>query len=102
MRDTIMRMACGIGLALALAACDGNGDAGVAVCELTGGSAAGCADETPALSTDTCRCGASWYWNGASCTATSACTCHSGCDRLFETEEACASAHASCGGDGGS
>jgi hypothetical protein len=100
-RNTFVRFACGIALALALSACDGDGDAGVAVCELTGGSAAGCADETPELGADVCRCGSRWYWNGASCTATSACECFSGCERLFETEAACADAHASCGADGG-
>lgn len=75
--------------------------AGAQVCALTGGTATGCADQPPELSSDTCRCGSRYYWDTSACVATAACRCLSGCERLFETEADCQAAYASCGRDAG-
>lgn len=70
---------------------------GVGVCGLTGGPASDpCGPAPVSLSAEACRCGAHYYWDGTTCTATAACHCYSGCDHLYESAADCAAAHATC------
>lgn len=75
---------------------------GVSVCGLAGATGTpSCAAAPVSLSPETCRCGSRWYWDGAACVTTAACTCYAGCDLLHETMDACAAAYAACAPDGG-
>lgn len=61
----------------------------------------GCAAADVGLSTEICRCGSKYFWNGATCEGTAACRCTRNCDRLFTTMEACVQAYQMCASDGG-
>lgn len=75
---------------------------GVSVCGLSAATgASACAAAPVSLSTELCRCGSRWYWDGSSCVSTAACTCYAGCDLLHETMDACTAAYAACAPDGG-
>lgn len=88
--------------ALVLSACGSPTPSGVGVCGLTGAPPPDCAPAVISLSTDACRCGSHFYWDGAACVSTAACTCYSGCEELYETAAECEADHASClGADGG-
>ncbi|MFO0556836.1 MAG: hypothetical protein U0269_02335 [Polyangiales bacterium] len=72
-------------------------DGSVELCSANLASTArGCGPAMPGLSTEICRCGSKYYWDGASCTSTAACRCTSNCDLLFDTQVACESAYSVC------
>ena len=99
-----LTVVCLLALTLLVACGDDDGaDAGgMAVCSLTGANPApACAPAAVTLSTEICRCGSHYYWDGAACVATAACTCSAGCDLLYETEAACMAAYSACASDGG-
>lgn len=73
----------------------------VSVCAIERGTSQGCNDPMPVLGEETCRCGSRYYWDGAGCSATAACYCYEGCDRLFDSALDCRAAYASCRADGG-
>jgi hypothetical protein len=56
----------------------------------------GCDPAMPVLSTEPCRCGSKFYWDGMRCAPTAACRCTSHCDLLFDTQDACENAYAAC------
>ncbi len=86
-----------------LVGCDSGGGAAdapiaQAVCGLTSPPAGArpCAPADVGLSSEICRCGSRWYWDGTACVATAACTCTRNCDLLYATPDDCRAAHAAC------
>ncbi len=77
-------------------------DGAVELCATTLSSRSdGCAPANVGLSTELCRCGSKYYWDGAACAATAACRCTSNCERLFDTQAQCETAYSACRSDAG-